>query len=292
VDFDFQRYIQERTRASGGGEGGQGPGLHYAYEADKRAMRTLDRIKPVKMALELSGRLGEGDVTEIFGQVPVVEASWEDKLHRALAQACRWLQAEAPRVRVVSAVKGGATALEVAGQPVILLDVGVLEGASVEQLSFLLGAQVGHVVHGHSAYLGALLAVRRRREAFLGWAARPAEAALERWESAGGVTADRAGLIACGDLKVAAETLIRAARGWEAGSWQTLEQAMEEGWEEDPPEDGALHELAKQGPSLPGRLRALQAFSEAEAYREAHGLSGGELLSTVDRRVSRLIKRG
>lgn len=290
MDFDFQRYIQERTRASG--EGGEGAGPGYAYEADRRSMRTLDRIKPVKLALEMSGRLGEGDITELFGEVPVVEASWEGKLQKALAQACRWLQAQAPRVRLVRQVQGGATALEVAGEPVILLDVGVLEAASVDELAFLLGSQIGHISHDHCAYLGALMAVRRRREAFLGWAARPAEVALERWASAGQVTADRAGLIACGDLKVAAGALIRAARGWDKGSWQTLGQTLEEGWEEDPPEDGALADLGKEDPSLPGRVRSVQAFSEAEAYRRAHGLSGGELLSTVDRRVSRLIKRG
>src|SRR4051812_50222592 len=54
IDFDFQRYVERRKGAR---EAQAREGAAYAYAGDLRLLRTLDRLKPVKMALEATVRL-------------------------------------------------------------------------------------------------------------------------------------------------------------------------------------------------------------------------------------------
>jgi hypothetical protein len=289
MDFDFQRYIQSRQREGGGGAASAGSS--YAYEGDRRVLRALGKARPVRAALEASAKLTEGDLTALFGEAEALEPAARERLEASLARAAARLKAPSPRLRVARSLPGAAAlALVVAGEAVIVVDAAVGREAEAAALDFLLGRQLGHLQQEHGAYLGALLALRRREGTVLAWAAKPAALALERWAEAGRLTADRAGLLACGDRDAAVGALIREARGWAQGPWDQLAAALEEGWEEEPPKDGALAALAAVDPALPARVRALLWFSEAAVFRAAQGQSGGEALSAIDRRVSGLTK--
>src|SRR5258706_9504352 len=54
VDFDFQRYVERRKGAR---EAEAREGAAYAYSADLRFMRTLDRMRPVRLAMDATTRL-------------------------------------------------------------------------------------------------------------------------------------------------------------------------------------------------------------------------------------------
>src|SRR5207302_5742928 len=54
VDLDFQRYIERRKGAR---EAATREGAAYAYPGDLRVLRTLDRLRPVRLAIEATVRM-------------------------------------------------------------------------------------------------------------------------------------------------------------------------------------------------------------------------------------------
>ncbi|MBP6742206.1 MAG: hypothetical protein KA244_05135, partial [Deltaproteobacteria bacterium] len=54
VDFDFQRYV---ARKKGARAAQVREGAAYAYPGDVRLLRTLDKLRPVSLVLEETGRL-------------------------------------------------------------------------------------------------------------------------------------------------------------------------------------------------------------------------------------------
>ncbi len=303
MDFDFQRYIQERKNsgassggASVGASGVEGPaGLRYAYEADRRLLRGLTHSKPVEMALGAVANMDEARLGEIQGDAEAFDDKTREMLVSLVEDACSRLGLTVkPAVRAAGAkgLEEMARMVETAEGPVLFLSQVLVDEASPKALAFVVGRQLGFLQQDQVAQMNALLELKDSKGGAISWIARPAQSALERWAVAGRITADRAGLLACGELRAAAATLIRTAQGWSAGEPENLESVLEEGWEEHPPADGALAALDREKAGLAARVGSLQAFSEAEVYREAYGLHGGDVLSTVDRRVKGLINKG
>ena len=70
VDFDFQRYV---LRKKGARAAQVREGAAYAYPGDVRLLRTLDRLRPVELALQEAGRLWQSVArAELLG--PAVRA--------------------------------------------------------------------------------------------------------------------------------------------------------------------------------------------------------------------------
>ena len=283
MEFDFQRYIQERKRE------GERERVVYAYDADLRAMRALDLAKPVALALELGAR-SVGAHVEALVQGEALPSDLKARVGRVLSEVCVKLKASEPAWRATAQPwRHDALALVVGQAPTLLLDDLIAREADEPSLRFVLGRACGHLQHNHAPLLGAAWVLSLREEAFLGWAAKPARVALERWARAGRVTGDRAGLLACGALDVACGALIRAERGWAHGPYENLSEVLDLAQSPAPPSGERWEALREFGAELPWRLRALAAFAGSEVFRRSQGSSGGESLAVVDSRVSDLV---
>ncbi len=285
MEFDFQRYIQERT--SGGDYENAAP--MYAFGRDHKVMRTLELAKPVKLALEASARLSRERLAEMTSQAALVDAQSEPRLHRLLLESCKTLQMAAPAFYTRSPMpEAPAMALSDGENTLIFAAQELAEEVGDAALRFLLGRQCGHIQQGHVVYLDAIFALAHQREAFLGWIVTPAAVALRAWARLGRITADRAGLMACGDPRAAVATLIKFSLE------KTVDAAeVERIWEQasnEVPTGGVLDGASNDGTELPLRLRALALFAESEVYRETWGSGGGESLTSVDRQVSSVVK--
>lgn len=291
MEFDFQRYIQEHKR-SGGSSSDADTGLKYAFSRDRRTMRTLELAKPVKMALAASRKLDTGTPKEL-GLEPVSSLSAEraEVVEKVLGEVCVKLQMLSPALYITHSAgdtPAGLRTLE--DKAVLILDRKIAEEADEISLRFLLGTQCGHIQAGHALYLDAISSLADREDSFAQWVIKPAVMALDAWSRQGIITADRAGLLACGDLGAAVTAMVRGARGWSLGAPNDVDDLLDHEPEDEKPEDGPLLGLAEVDAYLPVRVLALRAFVDSRVYRELRGLSGGDSISSVDSRIFGIIK--
>ncbi len=288
MQFDFQRYIQERKRNSTSTRKETPRG--YAFGRDTKVSGTLGRAKPVKMALEATSNLDAERLREGVLAARQTDAESDAWLHQMVARAVTVLgMAEAPKLYITE--QSGdfdAQALVIDSVASIVLDRALLDILDEDEMLFTIGQQCGHIHQEHALFLTADFAMEHVSEEYMRWVVSPARYAIGAWRRHGNVTADRAGMLACGEMQVAAKALLKRHG---AGSLPTpldMEIIMEEA--EDNPRGSYLAALVHKAPQVPGRLLALKAFADAEIFRRACGRDGGLSMTSVDRQVESIIK--
>ena len=160
------------------------------------------------------------------------------------------------------------------GRAIVVLSSGAVNLLDGEELEYIIGHELGHVLYGHlDVGIGHLL----EEECF------PPQVSmrLRAWQRAAEISADRAGLLACESLAVAANALFKTLSGIAlpgpgvdprefAGQWDHLvEEVLTEG-------DRGPWQLSHPLPLL--RMKAMILFWE-----------GRDDLPAVDREVARLL---
>lgn len=290
MEFDFQRYIQERKRP--GADPSSAPADHgYAYGRDVRVLGTLSKARPVKLAMEASARMdAERLRAEVIGGAPPVGAEHEPRVHKLAGQAARALRYAGPPPVFVTPAVGSrdALALSIEGHSAVVIDRALLDSLDDAELLFTLGQQLGHHQNDHAVYLTTDFALEHLSENFMGWVVKPARFAIAAWRRHGQISADRAGMLACADLHVAVAALVkRHAPGVVDGSIDADHLLAEA---RDNPRGSLMKALDDRLAGLPQRLKALEAFSQAELFHKAQGRDGGQSVTSVDRQVEAVIK--
>jgi Zn-dependent protease with chaperone function len=208
VDFDFQRYVARRKglRAAQVREGAA-----YAYPGDVRVLRTLDKLRPVQLALDEAGRLWRHLArAELLG--PAVRVSIErfPKVQNAVRRCADILHIGVPTVYVAPQPAGVLT-LGTDEESYIVLSQGLLDALSDAELLDVLGRECGRIQNGHVPFRTALHYLQHAKNSLVRWAVRPATLTLEAWSRRADVTADRAGLLCARDLDVSLSAMKKAA---------------------------------------------------------------------------------
>lgn len=148
---------------------------------------------------------------------------------------------------------------------VIVLQAPLLQRMNGDELLFVVGHELGHVRLGHTwlnSLVGGLagipspfLAAALLRFAFL-W-----------WNRACEFSADRAGLLVCGDPNVAISALIKLTAGTEARSRIDLERALQRIEAEDDHVLSGLAEALATHPMTVRRIEELRRYAGSEEYR-------------------------
>ncbi len=180
---------------------------------------------------------------------------------------------------------------------------GLCQFYSQEEAAFVLGHECGHIASGHIVYhtlaniltntaLGYTHSVLGPLNEILRFTA---GVPLLAWSRRSEVTADRAGLLCCGDISVAERALIRLVAGLadptriDIDSYLERFNALHEyhHW-------SALQELFASHPMIPKRILALRLFANSELYYSLNGKPkpSGKLLTRqeLDRKVSQIVR--
>ena len=285
MEFDFQRYIQERRREAGSRAES---GLGYAFARDRRVMRTMSIAKPVKLALVATPRLASERFETLSKTCQRVSSDTHPQLTPMVSQICEKLRMAMPIVLVAGNDNGlpedvHATALCIKGEDVVVLAADLLT-MDPNALGFIVGRQLGHVQHGHALYLTAGFVLARPSDSVVSWIVKPAAKALEAWVRLGDITADRAGLIACSDLEVAVRQILGEALPKDQVAELDVASLLDRDADPDQLED------IVEDPLVLGRIRALCLFASSEVFRSSKGLDGGDTLPSVDTKVEAIIK--
>ena len=209
-----------------------------------------------------------------------------------LASVFRDITARAMMHKPLEAYVHASTEINAAVVPtgarnMVLLTSGAVERLTTRELDFVIGHELGHAVYGHSDIpIGPVMSDSP--------GLRPHQAMqLMAWHRMAEISADRAGLLCCGSLEVAASAMFKTLSGLSAKNLQIDPQEFAGQWDELAVEvcreASSEHWLATH-PFPPLRMKALLSFCHADtAKRLIPEAVGGTPVSRVDQEIDRLL---
>jgi Zn-dependent protease with chaperone function len=192
----------------------------WEHPADRAALQALRRIPVFDDVLRtLFGFFGEKPIRLAF-QANAVRVSEKQfpHVHGLYREVCRTMDPEREYPIYVSQtpiVNAGAYGME---QPFIIMNSGTIRLLTDEELAFVLGHELGHIMSDHVLYRTMTVLLLQLAEMgfpIVGLAARAVLVALLEWYRKSELSSDRAGLLSIQDPQVAMGAMLKMAGGGE-----------------------------------------------------------------------------
>lgn len=252
----------------------------YEHPADRAALVALRRVPGFDtLVRKLFGSVGDRSLRYAFlaSSVRVSEKQFPE-IHESFLEACRILDVEpVPELYVAQTpiVNAGAVGVD---RPFIVINSGTVGLMSPEELQFILGHELGHVLSGHVLYKTMLRLLLRMTTLALaiplgGAALYAITTALLEWDRKSELSADRAGLLVVQDPDLAMRVNMKLAGGGRTEEMEIeafMEQA-EEYQSSGTVMDGVVKLLNLIGRTHPFpvlRLAELRAWVDSGDYQE------------------------
>ena len=190
----------------------------WEHPADRAALQALRRIPVFDEVLRsLFGFFGEKPIRLAF-QANAVKVSENQfsQVHALYREVCQTLDPEREYPVYVSQtpmVNAGAYGMN---EPFIIMNSGTIRLLSDEELAFVLGHELGHIMSDHVLYRTmTVLLIQLAGMGFpiVGLAARAVLVGLLEWYRKSELSSDRAGLLSIQDPKVAMNAMLKMAGG-------------------------------------------------------------------------------
>ncbi len=190
----------------------------WEHPADQAALNALRKLPAFDEVLrKIFGFFGEKPIRLAF-QANAVRTSPTQypRVHRLYERAARALDAPAEYPVFVSQspiVNAGAYGME---KPFILVNSGALHLLDDEELEFVLGHELGHIMSGHVLYttmMVLLVQLAQRGFPLVGLAARAILMGLMEWYRKAELSCDRAGALAVQNPEAGMHTMLKFAGG-------------------------------------------------------------------------------
>jgi Zn-dependent protease with chaperone function len=192
----------------------------YEHPADRSALVAMRSLAGFDSVLRrLGGVVREPRLRLLFLATAVRAGEHQfAELHATVTEAAGVLDLpEVPEVYVVRDPAARAMTLGVE-RPFLVVTSGLLDLMDAEELCFVVGHEVGHILSGHAVYGTMLYQLGRLTAAAvwlpLGyWGLRGIESALAEWQRKAELSCDRAGLLVGQDPEAALRALMKLAGG-------------------------------------------------------------------------------
>jgi Zn-dependent protease with chaperone function len=192
----------------------------WEHPADKGALVALRRLKGFDTLIrKISGLFNERAYRlQYLGSAIRVDERQFSRVHTLLAEVATALDApEVPELYVAANPHPQAATLGM-DKAFIVVTSGMVDLLDEEELRFVLGHEMGHVLSGHAVYQTMLQRLIRLSGVLAvipigGLGIRAITAALMEWSRKAELSADRAGLLATQDTAVAFRVLMKLASG-------------------------------------------------------------------------------
>jgi Zn-dependent protease with chaperone function len=194
----------------------------WEHPADRAALNTLRMLPGFDEVLKtLFGFLGEKAVRLAFQanavRVSPTQFPRVEKLYRRVAHTLDAPEDYPVFVAQTPIVNAGAYGME---KPFILLNSGMIGLLEDDELEFVLGHELGHIMSGHVLYttmMVILFQLAERGFPIVGLAARAVLFALMEWYRKAELSADRAGALAVQEPEAGMRTMLKLAGGGTRG---------------------------------------------------------------------------
>lgn len=245
--------------------------------------RRLDELLDTVVAVQRAEWLNDG----VWIGPNALPDAWHD-----LFDAARLLQIELPPAVVSACSAQSQGAFGTDARAFLHLSSFFLAGAPAAERRFVIGRSTGQIAARHVSFStarallvdqGGLRAIARQAfgpafELILAPLSLGLRVALASWHRAAEISADRAGLLVCGDYEAARQALLRVALGVrppvDADGYLAEHDASHDG-----ASPGRFAELLQDRPWLHKRMRALALFARSEPWVSAGHRAMGPVLS-------------
>jgi Zn-dependent protease with chaperone function len=290
IDFDFQRYVERRKGAR---EAQAREGAAYAYSGDLKVLRTLDGLRPVRLALEATVRMWKSVArAELLGTAVKVSPQQFPAIHAATARCAEILHITPPTVYIAPQLGTlNAHTFGTNDDAYIVLNGVLVDHLSEAELLDVLGHECGHIQNNHVVFSTALYYLVHFANRFVKWVVTPAVMALQGWSRRAEITCDRAGLLCTRNLDVSQAVLLKLALGSKKLYDDLNVEAFVRQLDESKGGPAKYTELFKDHPYLPKRIQALRIFAESAYYHGVVGQEGGITAEECDARVGELLSQ-
>jgi Zn-dependent protease with chaperone function len=287
VDLDFQRYVERRKGAR---EAQAREGAAYAYAGDLKVLKTLERLRPVRLALEATVRMWKSVArAELLGTAVKVSPQQFPKIAALVEQCARTLHIAMPTVYIAPQLGTlNAHTFGTDEDAYIVLGSALVDHLNEAELLDVIGHECGHIQNNHVVFTTALYYLVHFANRFVKWIVTPAVMALSGWSRRAEITCDRAGLLCTRNLDVSQAVLLKLA----LGSQKLYQDLNVEAFLAQLGEQGSaakVTELFRDHPYLPKRVQALRLFAESAYFRGILGQPGGLSPDECDARVAELL---
>lgn len=252
--------------------------LEFAHPVDQSIIKTLDSPainavfnKVVQTSIDAS--YGLALATGIH-----VSRNSDEKLYEIVVDCAKELEIPVPYVIISDSVHGLNACTAGTNQfSFIAISTMLPVIFSHEEMKFVIGHECGHLALGHVVYHSAI--------SMMGAAggllplvgpiiAKTISYPLNAWGRRSEISADRAGLICCGDINVAKRALMRLEGGlFNIDNIDIDEYVRESDRMLDSTSIGKYAEFNMQHPIIPKRIKALDLFSKSAMYGKHTGQS-------------------
>jgi Zn-dependent protease with chaperone function len=266
IDLSFPRYVAARKGAAGARAR---EGSAYAYGGDIKVRATLDRIRPVTLAVEASVRLWQAvEKSRMLGTAVKVTPRQFPRLFKLVETCADTLRIPVPTLYISPNIGSlNAHTFGTADDPYIVVNAALIDHLSEPELLDVIGHECGHIQNNHVVYMTTLHFLKHAANMFLRWSVKPAVLALNSWARRAEITCDRAGLICTRDVDVSVACLVKLALGSKKlYSDINLEEYLAQ-MEEVSQSAGRLDELTRTHPYLPKRVTALRLFAKTAYFK-------------------------
>lgn len=248
-----------------------GKRLQYAHEVDSTIISMLESThiqSVINRFADLLVNIESG--TEISSGI-VIDACNFPEIYESLRHCCLTLGIRIPHAVVSSSMPGiNAYASGTVDNPYLLLSDLSTHLLTREELRFIIGHECGHLAMEHLVYhlIGRQISDLGKMLPVVGpILAKTVSLPLNAWNRCSEITADRAGLICCGNLRTAQRALMKLESSFANVANVDLDVYIEQSLDSlENMKVGALKEALFNHPLTPKRLKALQYFSESELY--------------------------
>ncbi len=204
----------------------------WEHPADRAALNTLRAIPGFDdVVRKVAGFFGERGIRQLFlgdavkvsaGQRPKLNAMWTEVL-----ETMDWPERPELYVTQTPIVNAMAVGFD---KPFVVINSGMLDQLTDEELRSVLGHELGHIMSGHPTYTTIAIIILYFGVSNLPFLAAvailPFQLALLEWYRKSEFSADRAGLLTVQDLNTVMSTEMKLAGGREYGDTLRVEEFM------------------------------------------------------------------
>lgn len=273
--LSFSEFADKKTGKANGGahlqmDHSRRRAMDFAHPVDAKIIRVLD--SPVvnqafSKLVNLSTDMNYGLMMSTGIRLDDQPSEAAEALHK-----CASVLGIPVPYTVVSSSVPGLNAVTVGTDGANCIAVSSLMKAlmSQDELTFVLGHECGHITLGHVLYHTVLSTVRSAAELIplvghsvyqlIAWP-------LMAWYRRSEISADRAGLLCCGDINVACKTLLKLECGFmDADGLDVEDYISNTNRQLKQSFLGRYQELLHEHPILAKRMEALRLFAQSEKY--------------------------
>ena len=245
-----------------------------AHPVDKAIISVLDKFR----ASELLGAPMETLVITQYGTMFATGIVLDEKnfpaAYQSLKEISQLLGIKIPYTLITNSMEGiNAFATGTDEKPFVVLSNSAVALLNPNELKFIMAHECGHIAMEHMVYhtAGNLATLAGGLLPIVGsLAAQALTFPLNYWNRCSEITADRIGLLCCGELETAQRALLRIVGGLtETGDIDIKQYIKRSQQFQNMQTFGRLGEYTQSHPMIYKRLLALECFAKSELFQQS-----------------------